>query len=111
MASPKIAPSLLHNFRRVLPLMGDRRVPLGLKVATAIAGLLIISPLDVFGDIPVLGLLDDAVLLTLLAMLFVMLATRAAQRVAPARVPPAQHGEPQQNGVIQLPRAHPVQKR
>ncbi|HET7814269.1 MAG TPA: hypothetical protein VFL13_07830 [Candidatus Baltobacteraceae bacterium] len=56
--------------------MRDERVPAVLKGGTALLGVLIISPLDVFGDIPVLGVLDDAVLLTLLCSAFVMLATR-----------------------------------
>src|SRR5579864_2304493 len=79
MTSLKIA-SAVRNMRRVLPLMRDERVPAGLKVATGAVALLILSPLDVFGDIPVLGLLDDAILLTLLAMLFVAIATRMTQR-------------------------------
>jgi uncharacterized membrane protein YkvA (DUF1232 family) len=50
--------------------------------------LFIISPLDIFGDIPVLGLLDDAVLLSLLCMLFVWLATQTVEKnVTPARRP------------------------
>lgn len=72
--------SAVRNFRRVLPLMRDERVPMGLKAAAVVMGLLIISPLDIFGDIPVLGLLDDAVLLTLLAMFFVALATRTIEK-------------------------------
>lgn len=66
--------------------MRDVRVPAGLKVVTGILALLIISPLDVFGDIPVLGLLDDAVLLSLLCMLFVWLATQTIEKnVTPVR--------------------------
>ena len=72
--------SAVRNFRRVLPLMRDERVPMGLKAAAVAMGLLIISPLDIFGDIPILGLMDDAVLLTLLAMLFVTLATRTLEK-------------------------------
>lgn len=60
--------------------MRDQRVPTGLKAVTGILALLIISPLDVFGDIPVLGLFDDAVLLTLLCMLFVWLATQTLEK-------------------------------
>ena len=66
--------------------MRDKRVPLGLKAGAAAMGLLIISPLDIFGDIPVLGLFDDAVLLTLLATLFVALASRLTEKdVTPPR--------------------------
>jgi uncharacterized membrane protein YkvA (DUF1232 family) len=56
---------------RTVPLVRDARVPLSLKVVAALIGLLIISPLDLFGDIPVLGALDDAALLTLLCVWFV----------------------------------------
>lgn len=111
MASPKVTFALLQSFRRVLPLMRDERVPLGLKIGAAVMGLLIISPLDIFGDIPILGLLDDAVLLALLGAVFVLLATRATQRVvSPRVVSPSSPAEPQQDGVMQLPRAHPVRK-
>ncbi|HEV3154311.1 MAG TPA: DUF1232 domain-containing protein [Candidatus Baltobacteraceae bacterium] len=108
MASPKIVVAAYRNFRRVLPLLRDERVPLGLKVGTCIMGLLIVSPLDVFGDIPVLGLLDDAVLLTLLAAAFVLLAERMTQRIV-TPVTPQTTVEPEP-GVMQLPRAHPVRK-
>lgn len=60
--------------------MRDQRVPTGLKAITGILALLIISPLDIFGDIPVLGLFDDAVLLTFLCMLFVWLATQTLEK-------------------------------
>jgi uncharacterized membrane protein YkvA (DUF1232 family) len=60
--------------------MRDARVPAVLKTATLALALLIVSPLDVFGDIPVLGLFDDAALLTLLSMLFVWLATQAIEK-------------------------------
>jgi uncharacterized membrane protein YkvA (DUF1232 family) len=62
---------------RVLPLMRESRVPVGLKVGTVIMAVLIISPLDIFGDIPVLGIFDDAALLTMLCMGFVALGERA----------------------------------
>ncbi len=65
---------------RTVPLVRDARVPLSLKVVAALIGLLIISPLDLFGDIPVLGALDDAALLTLLCVWFV---SRAASHVEP----------------------------
>ncbi len=78
----------VRTFKRAWPLMRDQRVPTGLKAVTAFLALLIISPIDVFGDIPVLGMLDDAVLLTLLCMLFVWLGTQAIEKnVTPARRP------------------------
>ncbi len=86
MALPRLLFSTVRNFRRAWPLMRDERVPAGLKIATGVFALLIISPLDIFGDIPVLGFLDDAVLLTLLCMLFVWLATQTVEKnVTPQR--------------------------
>ncbi len=68
---------------RALPLLRDARVPLALKIAAAVGAVLVISPVDIFGDIPVLGALDDAALLTLLCVWFVRLASRHVE-VAPA---------------------------
>jgi uncharacterized membrane protein YkvA (DUF1232 family) len=65
---------------RILPLFRDARVPLWLKLATAMTAVFIISPLDIFSDIPVIGILDDAALLALLANLFVMFADRSLMR-------------------------------
>jgi uncharacterized membrane protein YkvA (DUF1232 family) len=70
---------------RAVPLMRDERVPLALKLTAAAMALLVISPIDVFGDIPVLGALDDATLLILLCMWFV---GQAARHVEPAPVRP-----------------------
>ena len=70
---------------RTVPLMRDARVPFALKLIAVAIGLLVISPIDVFGDIPVLGALDDAALLTLLCMWFV---SQAARHVAPVPVRP-----------------------
>ena len=71
---------------RAVPLMRDERVPLALKLTAATIGLLVISPIDIFGYIPVLGALDDATLLILLCMWFV---AQAAKHVEPAPVSPA----------------------
>ena len=68
---------------RAVPLVRDARVPLALKLMVAAIAVLIISPLDLFGDIPVLGALDDAALLTLLCMWFV---SRAGRHVEPIPV-------------------------
>ena len=67
---------------RVVPLMRDPRVPAWLKIGAVALGVLIVSPVDVFGDIPGLGLLDDAVLLALLVNAFVALGLRHAMRPA-----------------------------
>jgi uncharacterized membrane protein YkvA (DUF1232 family) len=61
---------------RTVPLLRDRRVPLALKLIAAAFALVVISPVDLFGDIPVLGALDDAALLTLLCMWFVSQASK-----------------------------------
>jgi uncharacterized membrane protein YkvA (DUF1232 family) len=66
----------------ILPLMRDPRVPGWLKLGAVAAALTIVSPLDPFGDIPVLGFLDDAVLLALVVNAFVAFGVRfAAQEV------------------------------
>lgn len=70
---------LLHS-RRTLPrlpgLLASGYVPLHLKVLVVFLALLIVSPLNIFGDIPILGFVDDAVLFALLLEWFV----RAAER-------------------------------
>lgn len=65
---------------RASRLMRDERVPLGLKLAALALALLILSPLNILGDIPLLGVADDAVMLGGLAALFVRLAESALQR-------------------------------
>lgn len=71
---------------RTIPLMRDARVPGALKAATAVLAVLVVSPLDLFGDVPVLGVLDDAALLTLLCMAFVAIAEQVVmKRAAPTR--------------------------
>lgn len=70
---------------RVLPLMRDTRVPLWAKMVAAVAAVLIISPLDLLGDIPVLGLIDDVALLMLVIHLFVGFAER---QTAPKQIVP-----------------------
>jgi len=87
MAAPRALFLAARNFKRMLPLMRDQRVPLRLKLFTGVLALLILSPLDIFSDIPVLGIFDDAVLLTLLCAAFVWLATRTIEKnVTPIRV-------------------------
>jgi len=81
----KILATTRRAVPRILPLFRDARVPLWLKIATAVSAVFIISPLDIFSDIPIIGLLDDAALLALLANLFVMFADRSLMRnVTPA---------------------------
>jgi uncharacterized membrane protein YkvA (DUF1232 family) len=70
---------------RTVPLMRDARVPLFLKGIAAVIAVLVISPIDIFGDIPILGMLDDVALLTLLCMWFVHQAGKHVEPV-PVRV-------------------------
>jgi uncharacterized membrane protein YkvA (DUF1232 family) len=76
---------------RLLPLVRDGRVPLWSKIIAGLAAALVISPIDLFGDIPVLGLVDDAALLLLIVHLFVAFAEKRARvrsgaiAVAPVR--------------------------
>lgn len=49
----------------------DRRVSPSLKMMTAVGALLVISPVDLLSDIPIIGAFDDVALLALLAMMFV----------------------------------------
>jgi uncharacterized membrane protein YkvA (DUF1232 family) len=65
---------------RVFPLLRDERVPLLLKVGAIAGAVLIVSPIDLFGDIPGLGMVDDAILLAILATVFVRVATHLTQR-------------------------------
>jgi uncharacterized membrane protein YkvA (DUF1232 family) len=68
--------ALRRNAARVGRLFLDQRVPMPLKAATAVSALLILSPADLLGDVPLLGMLDDTMLLVLLAWLFVRLCPK-----------------------------------
>lgn len=57
-------------------LMRRADVPIALKITTAVLALLIVSPLNVLGDIPLLGIIDDVALMSLLLGWF----ARAAER-------------------------------
>lgn len=59
---------------RLLPLLRDSRVPMGAKIAAGLGAAFIISPLNILGDIPLLGFLDDAALLLFLTHWFVRYA-------------------------------------
>jgi uncharacterized membrane protein YkvA (DUF1232 family) len=63
---------------RVARLFLDRRVSPGLKLFAVLGGLVAVSPLDLLGDIPILGALDDVALLALIAALFVRFCPRDA---------------------------------
>jgi uncharacterized membrane protein YkvA (DUF1232 family) len=51
----------------------DTRVSPLLKLAAALAAVVVVSPVDLFGDVPLLGPVDDIALLMLLVTLFVKL--------------------------------------
>ena len=64
------------KFQDAFRLMRRPEVPLHLKLIAGIMALLILSPVNILGDIPLLGLLDDVALLSLLAGWFVGAAGR-----------------------------------
>lgn len=61
---------------RLVPLVRDERVPLWSKVLLGAVALLVISPLNLFGDIPGLGFIDDATLLLFVVHVFVNFAEK-----------------------------------
>jgi uncharacterized membrane protein YkvA (DUF1232 family) len=67
---------------RAFALMRDSRVPAWLKIATVGAAVFVVSPFDLLGDIPVVGLFDDVALLALLANLFVGFADHSVMKQA-----------------------------
>lgn len=74
--------SLMGAYR----LIGDARVPMKLKLIALGAALFILSRLNILGDIPFLGIVDDAALLGFLAQWFVRAASPyASERTAPPR--------------------------
>jgi uncharacterized membrane protein YkvA (DUF1232 family) len=70
-----------RSFGRAFRLMRHPGVPMHLKVMAAGAALVILSPLNILGDIPFLGIFDDVALLGLLAGWFVTAAGRYADAV------------------------------
>jgi uncharacterized membrane protein YkvA (DUF1232 family) len=77
---------MLNATRKAVPrtfaLMRDSRVPSWLKIATVGAAVLIVSPFDLLGDIPIVGIFDDVALLALLANLFVGVADHTVMKTA-----------------------------
>jgi uncharacterized membrane protein YkvA (DUF1232 family) len=69
---------LPQTWRLLTRLFIDGRVPSWLKLTTVAAAFLIISPLDLFSDIPFLGPLDDIALLMLLAQTFISMCPQDA---------------------------------
>jgi uncharacterized membrane protein YkvA (DUF1232 family) len=64
---------LPRTAKLLVGLYRDGRVPGWLKMAGVGAAVLIISPLDIFSDIPLLGPIDDLALLLMLTQLFISL--------------------------------------
>jgi len=73
---------------RVFPLMRHPGVPLAAKVATVVGAMFIVSPLDILGDIPVIGFIDDAILLSLLGTAFVRFGESHLTRTGQGRAEP-----------------------
>jgi uncharacterized membrane protein YkvA (DUF1232 family) len=67
-----------RSFIAAFRLMRSNEVPLHLKLIAAALALVILSPINILGDIPLLGLFDDVALLGLLAGWFVGIAGRYA---------------------------------
>jgi uncharacterized membrane protein YkvA (DUF1232 family) len=65
-----------RSFGSAFRMMRSQRVPLHLKIIAAVLALLIVSPLNILGDIPLLGMFDDVALLGMLAGWFVAAAAR-----------------------------------
>ncbi len=71
----RIRTSLTAAYR----MMRNPVVPLHLKLIALGLALLILSPLNILGDLPLLGIVDDVALLGLLAGWFVRAAVRYEQ--------------------------------
>ncbi len=73
-----------RTLARAYALARDARVPMRLKVLALIGVAFILSPLHILGDIPLIGILDDAALLALLLGWFVRVGTPYALAAVPA---------------------------
>jgi uncharacterized membrane protein YkvA (DUF1232 family) len=62
---------LPRTTRLLMRLYRDGRVPGWLKLAGVAGAVFIISPLDLFSDIPLLGPIDDIALLYMLSQMFI----------------------------------------
>jgi uncharacterized membrane protein YkvA (DUF1232 family) len=68
-----------HELPRIGPLFRDERVPTWSKVLAVLVALLIVSPINILGDIPILGFFDDGALLLFVVHTFVGFAERRAR--------------------------------
>lgn len=72
---------------RALPLFRNPAVPAWAKLLALVAAVLIVSPLNLLSDIPLLGFFDDAVLLAIVLHQFVKFADyRAMANFVPVKV-------------------------
>ncbi|GAC1656411.1 MAG: hypothetical protein NVS9B12_08090 [Vulcanimicrobiaceae bacterium] len=69
-----------RNLGRVLPLLRDERVPVSLKATAGVLAVLVFTPLNILGYIPVVGLFDDAALLMFITTWFVGAAGKHIER-------------------------------
>lgn len=70
-----------RSFAEAIRLARHPAVPLHLKIIAGVLALVIISPVNILGDIPLLGMLDDVALLALLAGWFARAAAPYAAAV------------------------------
>jgi uncharacterized membrane protein YkvA (DUF1232 family) len=77
---------LRRSLRRAIALFANPRVPLRLKLIAGGLAVFIISPLNVLGDIPLVGILDDAALLGFLLNWFVRAGAPYEPEFAPVAI-------------------------
>jgi uncharacterized membrane protein YkvA (DUF1232 family) len=70
--------AVVAKIPRLFPLMRDARVPLWSKILVVLLAALVLSPIDLLSDVPVLGVIDDATLLLFIVNVFVNYAERRA---------------------------------
>ena len=76
-----------RSLTRVVPLLRDERVPISLKIAAGVLVLLVFTPLNILGYIPIVGFFDDAALLMVISTWFVGAAGKHIERNATPQAP------------------------
>ena len=74
--------ALRNDLPRLIPLMRSSEVPTWSKVLAILAALFVVSPLNLLGDLPLAGFLDDGILLGLIVHRFVSFAERRTATAA-----------------------------
>ena len=69
-----------RNIGRIFPLMRDERVPASLKAIAVVLAILVFTPVNILGYIPIVGFLDDAALLMMISSWFVDAASKHVVR-------------------------------